>query len=161
MLFLCQENFTAPRIVLAASGVEHEELVKIAEPLLSDLPKTTRPEEPKSVYVGGEYRRQADATVCYDTVQILNYSHVLPTLSYFITRGNVNLIVCFSFLGQLFIGQQITHLALAFEVPGGWQKEKDAMAVTVLQVLKNYSLTRNMHNAAHNSISFNFVYVIL
>ncbi|PKU83599.1 Mitochondrial-processing peptidase subunit alpha [Dendrobium catenatum] len=85
------ENYTAPRIVLAASGVEHEELVKIAEPLLSDLPKTARPEEPKSVYVGGEYRRQADSTV--------------------------------------------THLALAFEVPGGWHKEKDAMAVTVLQML--------------------------
>ncbi|KAL0905911.1 hypothetical protein M5K25_024360 [Dendrobium thyrsiflorum] len=86
------ENYTAPRIVLAASGVEHEELVKIAEPLLSDLPKTARPEEPKSVYVGGEYRRQADST-------------------------------------------QVTHLALAFEVPGGWHKEKDAMAVTVLQML--------------------------
>ncbi|XP_020588140.1 mitochondrial-processing peptidase subunit alpha-like [Phalaenopsis equestris] len=85
------ENYTAPRIVLAASGVEHEELVKIAEPLLSDLSKTARPEEPKSVYVGGEYRRQADVTVA--------------------------------------------HLALAFEVPGGWHKEKDVMAVTVLQML--------------------------
>lgn len=85
------DNFTAPRIVLSASGVEHEELVKIAEPLLSDLPKAVRPEEPKSVYVGGEYRRQADSS--------------------------------------------ITHLALAFEVPGGWHKENDAMAVTVLQML--------------------------
>ncbi|PKA59024.1 Mitochondrial-processing peptidase subunit alpha [Apostasia shenzhenica] len=87
------ENFTAPRIVLAASGVEHEELVKLAEPLLSDLPKVARPEEPKSVYVGGEYRCQADSTVCMIS----------------------------------------THVALAFEVPGGWHKDKDAMAVTVLQ----------------------------
>ncbi|KAF8388889.1 hypothetical protein HHK36_025570 [Tetracentron sinense] len=78
-----QENYTAPRIVLAASGIEHEELLSIAEPLLSDLPIVVRPEEPKSVYVGG----------------------------------------------------QKTHVALAFEVPGGWHKEKDAMTLTVLQLL--------------------------
>ncbi|XP_074588352.1 mitochondrial-processing peptidase subunit alpha-like isoform X2 [Curcuma longa] len=85
------ENYTAPRIVLAASGVEHEEFVSIAEPLLSDLPKVPRPEEPKSIYIGGEYRCQS----------------VSPK----------------------------THIALAFEVPGGWHKEKEAMAVTVLQIL--------------------------
>ncbi|KAG6499905.1 hypothetical protein ZIOFF_039717 [Zingiber officinale] len=78
-------------IVLAASGVEHEELVSLAEPLLSDLPKVPRPQEPKSVYVGGEYRCQSD----------------LPS----------------------------THIALAFEIPGGWHQEKEAMAATVLQVL--------------------------
>lgn len=27
-----------------------------------------------------------------------------------------------------------THFALAFELLGGWRKEKDAMALTVLQV---------------------------
>ncbi|CAD5188342.1 unnamed protein product [Musa acuminata subsp. malaccensis] len=85
------ENYTAPRMVLAASGVEHEELVSIAEPLLSDLPKVPRLEEPKSVYVGGEYRCQSDSSK--------------------------------------------THIALAFEVPGGWHKEKEAMALTVLQML--------------------------
>ncbi|XP_062156627.1 mitochondrial-processing peptidase subunit alpha [Alnus glutinosa] len=85
------ENYTAPRMVLAASGVEHEELLSIAEPLLSDLPSTRPSEEPKSEYVGGEYRRQADT-------------------------GN-------------------THIALAFEVPGGWRKEKEAVLVTVLQML--------------------------
>ncbi|GJN14989.1 hypothetical protein PR202_gb01873 [Eleusine coracana subsp. coracana] len=85
------ENYTAPRMVLAASGVEHDELVSIVEPLLSDLPNVKRPEEPKSVYVGGDYRCQADS---------LN-----------------------------------THIALAFEVPGGWNKERSAMIVTVLQML--------------------------
>ncbi|KAM0933615.1 putative quinol--cytochrome-c reductase, Mitochondrial processing peptidase [Dioscorea sansibarensis] len=85
------ENYTGSRIVLAASGVDHDELVSIAEPLLSDLPKVARVEEPKSVYVGGEYRCQADS-------------------------------------GK-------THLAVAFEVPGGWLKEKDAMTLTVLQML--------------------------
>ncbi|XP_043726134.1 mitochondrial-processing peptidase subunit alpha-like [Telopea speciosissima] len=85
------ENYTAPRMVLVASGVEHEELLSFAEPLLSDLPKVPRPEEPKSVYVGGDYRRQADS--------------------------------------------EKTHVALAFEVPGGWHKEKEAMTLTVLQML--------------------------
>ncbi|KAF5935143.1 hypothetical protein HYC85_026272 [Camellia sinensis] len=55
------ENYTARWMVLAASGVEHEELLKIAEPLLSDLPSIRRPEQPKSVYVGGDYRCQADS----------------------------------------------------------------------------------------------------
>ncbi|XP_010244405.1 PREDICTED: mitochondrial-processing peptidase subunit alpha-like [Nelumbo nucifera] len=85
------EHYSAPRMVLAASGVEHEELVSIAEPLLSDLPSVLRPEEPKSVYVGGDYRCQADSAK--------------------------------------------THIALAFEVPGGWHKEKEAMTLTVLQML--------------------------
>uniref|UniRef100_A0A453FG41 Mitochondrial-processing peptidase subunit alpha n=2 Tax=Aegilops tauschii subsp. strangulata TaxID=200361 RepID=A0A453FG41_AEGTS len=85
------ENYTAPRMVLAASGVEHDVLVSIAEPLLSDLPAVKRPEEPKSVYVGGDYRCQADC--------------------------------------------QNTHVALAFEVPGGWYEEKTAITVTVLQKL--------------------------
>ncbi|XP_072984053.1 mitochondrial-processing peptidase subunit alpha-like [Typha latifolia] len=85
------ENYTASRIVLAASGVEHDKLLSIAEPLLSDLPKVAQPEEPKSVYVGGDYRCQADSSK--------------------------------------------THIAIAFEVPGGWHKEKDAVTLTVLQML--------------------------
>ncbi|ERN15210.1 mitochondrial-processing peptidase subunit alpha [Amborella trichopoda] len=85
------ENYTAPRMVLAASGVDHEELVSIAEPLLSDLPKVPPHEVPTSVYVGGDYRCQADS----------------PR----------------------------THVALAFEVPGGWLKEKEAITLTVLQIL--------------------------
>ncbi|PON81089.1 Coenzyme PQQ biosynthesis protein [Trema orientale] len=85
------ENYTAPRIVLAASGVEHEELISLAQPLLSDLPSVPYPQEPKSVYVGGDYRRQADT---------------------------------FN-----------THVALAFDVPGGWRQEKQAILLTVLQLL--------------------------
>ncbi|PHT52140.1 putative mitochondrial-processing peptidase subunit alpha-1 [Capsicum baccatum] len=85
------ENYTAPRMVLAASGVEHEELLKVAEPLLSDLPKAATTGEPKPVYVGGDYRRHAES--------------------------------------------EMTHFALAFEVPGGWMSEKDSMTLTVLQML--------------------------
>ncbi|KAK9060788.1 hypothetical protein SSX86_021494 [Deinandra increscens subsp. villosa] len=84
-------NYTAPRMVLAASGVEHEELLKFAEPLLSDLPGGAQVEEPKSVYVGGDHRVIADT-------------------------------------GR-------TSFALAFELPGGWLKGKEAMTLMVLQML--------------------------
>ncbi|XP_071684096.1 mitochondrial-processing peptidase subunit alpha isoform X2 [Lolium perenne] len=85
------ENYTSPRIVLAASGVDHDELVSIAEPLLSDIPNATGTVKPKSVYVGGEYRRAADSSN--------------------------------------------TDIALAFELPGGWLKEKDYVTASVLQTL--------------------------
>ncbi|KAM0944706.1 putative peptidase M16, metalloenzyme, LuxS/M16 peptidase [Dioscorea sansibarensis] len=85
------ENYTAPRMVLAAFGADHGKLVSIVERLLSDLPKVVRPEEPKSVYVGGEYRCQADSSNA--------------------------------------------HLALAFEVPGGWNREKVSLTLAVLQML--------------------------
>ncbi|KAL2578633.1 hypothetical protein AAZV13_15G019700 [Glycine max] len=85
------ENYTASRMVLAASGVEHEELLSVAEPLLSDLPSVPCPEEPKSEYVGGDFRRQGEPGVA--------------------------------------------HVAIAFEVPGGWKKEKEAIVLTVLQML--------------------------
>ncbi|QHN94639.1 Mitochondrial-processing peptidase subunit alpha [Arachis hypogaea] len=83
------ENYTASRMVLAASGIEHEELLSVAEPLLSDLPSVAHLGEPKSVYVGGDFRCQGDS-------------------------GGA-------------------HVAIAFEVPGGWQQEKDAIILTVLQ----------------------------
>ena len=34
-----KENFTAPRIVLSAAGCDHDELVRIAEPMLATLPR--------------------------------------------------------------------------------------------------------------------------
>ncbi|KAG8367310.1 hypothetical protein BUALT_Bualt16G0059000 [Buddleja alternifolia] len=85
------ENYTASRMVLAATGVDHEKLLEYAEPLLSDLPNVSRPSEPKPIYTGGDFRRQGDAGM--------------------------------------------THFALAFELPGGWFKEKDAIVLTVLQML--------------------------
>ena len=70
-----QENYTASRMVLAASGVEHEELLSVAEPLLSDLPSVPRPEEPKSNYVGGDFRRQGEPGVCINLIK--GYLHLL------------------------------------------------------------------------------------
>lgn len=58
-----QEHYTAPRMVLAASGVDHEELISVAEPLLSDLPSVSRPKEPNSNYHGGDFRCQGEAGV--------------------------------------------------------------------------------------------------
>lgn len=86
-----QENYTAPRMVLAASGVEHEELLSIAEPLLSDIPSVPCPEEPKSVYVGGDYRCQTDLGVhiTHDSV---------PYFCFFFSSSSVS-IVCCSYLG--------------------------------------------------------------
>lgn len=51
-------------MVLVASGVEHDELLSFAEPLLSDLPSVFHPDEPKSVYTGGDYRCQGESGVC-------------------------------------------------------------------------------------------------
>ncbi|KAH6559619.1 hypothetical protein KP509_1Z000900 [Ceratopteris richardii] len=96
LAYFVQENYTAPRIVLAASGVDHKELLSVAEPLLSTLPvsgpHTEEPYQvPVSKYVGGDWRGVAD----------------IPK----------------------------SHVALAFEVPGGWRNEKDSISITVLQTL--------------------------
>uniref|UniRef100_A0A0A9F0M6 Peptidase M16 C-terminal domain-containing protein n=1 Tax=Arundo donax TaxID=35708 RepID=A0A0A9F0M6_ARUDO len=84
------ENFTANRVVLAASGVDHQNLLDIAENLLSDWHKGSPVEKPKSTYVGGDSRHKAES--------------------------------------------DMTHVALAFEVPGGWLEERDATIMTVMQV---------------------------
>ncbi|XP_041004116.1 mitochondrial-processing peptidase subunit alpha-like [Juglans microcarpa x Juglans regia] len=85
------ENYIAPQMILVASGVEHDELIFVTEPLLSDLPSVSRPDEPKSVYIGGDYRCQGKS-------------------------------------GR-------THFAVAFELPSGWHKEKEAIILTMLEVL--------------------------
>ena len=60
-----QQSYVAPRVVLAASGCAHEELVAVAEPLLAQLPAgaaaaaATAP----SRYVGGDHRSSSDSPV--------------------------------------------------------------------------------------------------
>lgn len=49
-------NYTAPRIALAGAGVAQDELVSLAQPLLEFLPKTGAEPQPKSTYVGGDFR---------------------------------------------------------------------------------------------------------
>ncbi|KAM0846409.1 hypothetical protein ACQ4PT_055686 [Festuca glaucescens] len=85
------ENYTADRLVLAASGVNHQHLVDIAAPLLSDLPKGSPVHKPKSAYTGGDFRHKTDS--------------------------------------------EVTHVAMAFEVPGGWHQAKSAVIMKVMQTL--------------------------
>ena len=51
------QNFTAPRIVLAGAGVEHDALLRLAEPLLAAAPAGAPPQAPASQYVGGDWRQ--------------------------------------------------------------------------------------------------------
>ncbi|KAL0816122.1 hypothetical protein Bca101_072566 [Brassica carinata] len=100
------ENFTVARMVLAASGVEHEELLQVAEPLTSDLPNVPRQVEPKSQYTGGDFLQHTGG----DFLQHTGGDFLQHT------------------------GGEATHFALAFEVPG-WNNEKEAVIATVLQML--------------------------
>ncbi len=52
-------TFLAPHMVLAASGVEHGELVRLARPMLEHLPTAQHLPEPKPEYVGEWGRRVA------------------------------------------------------------------------------------------------------
>ncbi|KAK1691696.1 hypothetical protein QYE76_008393 [Lolium multiflorum] len=85
------ENYTADRLVLAASGVNHQHLVDIAAPLLSDLPKGSPVHKPKLAYTGGDFRHKTDS--------------------------------------------EVTPVAMAFEVPGGWHQAKSAVIMKVMQTL--------------------------
>lgn len=52
------DNYTAPRMVLAGAGVAHDELVRLAEPLLGAAPRGGAASgEPRSQYVGGDWRQ--------------------------------------------------------------------------------------------------------
>lgn len=60
--------------------------------------------------------------------------------------------------------EQVTHFALAFELPGGWHKEKDAMTLTVLQVLSLYTIPITQfsgYNDVHLHVSLDFILCIL
>jgi hypothetical protein len=49
-------NFTAPRIVLAAAGVQHATLKSLADELVGGLPSAPPSPAPASTYVGGDFR---------------------------------------------------------------------------------------------------------
>jgi processing peptidase subunit alpha len=50
------DNYTAGRIVVAGAGMEHKELVSLAEPLFSGLPSSGKAEQPPTKYLGGDFR---------------------------------------------------------------------------------------------------------
>ena len=49
------KNYTAGSIVLAGAGIEHRELVGLAEPLFSNVPDSNKAQH-QSKYVGGDFR---------------------------------------------------------------------------------------------------------
>ncbi|CAH8300488.1 unnamed protein product [Eruca vesicaria subsp. sativa] len=54
-------------MVLVASGAEHEDLLKVVEPLTSDPPNLPREAEPKSQYTGGDFRHNTGGDFCQHT----------------------------------------------------------------------------------------------
>ena len=52
-----QNNFVAPRMVLAVAGSEHKALLELAEPMLSSVPGGAAPSQPQSKYAGGDFRQ--------------------------------------------------------------------------------------------------------
>ena len=107
-------------MVLAASGVDHQQLLDVAEPLLSDWHKGSPMETPKSTYTGGDFRQKAESDVIFFLIK------------YSILSFETSLCSSLKFYSSLCL--QMTHVALAFEVPGGWLKERDATIMTVIQV---------------------------
>jgi len=51
------ENFTGPRIVVAGSGVEHSELVSLAQDMLAGVPAGPPAPKMPSKYLGGDFRQ--------------------------------------------------------------------------------------------------------
>jgi processing peptidase subunit alpha len=58
-----RDNFTAPRVVLAAAGCDHDELVRIAEPMLAALPSGDGAPATPTTYVGGDFRQKTDSPI--------------------------------------------------------------------------------------------------
>eukprot|EP00240_Pyramimonas_obovata_P001800 CAMPEP_0118933898 /NCGR_PEP_ID=MMETSP1169-20130426/12906_1 /TAXON_ID=36882 /ORGANISM="Pyramimonas obovata, Strain CCMP722" /LENGTH=503 /DNA_ID=CAMNT_0006876727 /DNA_START=78 /DNA_END=1589 /DNA_ORIENTATION=- len=89
-LDFAQKNITGPRVVVAASGCDHKDLLAIAEPLFSTLPKAAAPAV-STTYVGGDLREWS-------------------------------------------AGSDV-HIALGFEMKGGWKNLKNATTISVLSTL--------------------------
>lgn len=58
-----EQNFKANRIVFAGSGMEHQELVSLVEPLVSSMKASSQAEQPASTYIGGDFRYAHDDLV--------------------------------------------------------------------------------------------------
>ena len=127
-------------MVLAAAGADHEELRALADPLFADMKGGALSEPPPSKYLGGDWRAASNNPVSErgavaiirlgDHHGVVMMSHGLrgspPPAPLRCAEGKAGQLV-----GSVF---QLTHVAMAFEIEGGWRNEKDALAVSVLQV---------------------------
>jgi processing peptidase subunit alpha len=77
-------------------------------------------ETPKSTYTGGDFRHSAESDVMYFLTECSLLSFEVP--------------LCSSLKFSSSLCLQMTHVALAFEVPGGWLQERDVTTMTVIQV---------------------------
>jgi processing peptidase subunit alpha len=77
-------------------------------------------ETPKSTYTGGDFRQAAESDVIYFLIEYSLLGFEVPLSS------------SLKFCSSLCL--QMTHVALAFEVPGGWLQERDVTIMTVIQV---------------------------
>lgn len=51
-----QQNFVAPKMVLAGAGVEHKQLLSLAKPMLDGYRGGAGQSQPSSQYAGGDFR---------------------------------------------------------------------------------------------------------
>lgn len=65
----------------------------------------------------------------------------------------------FSYIESFGCEIQSTHFALAFEVPGGWNNEKDSVTLTVMQVL--YFKLRFMNYLVSCVFLFSFIKIYM
>lgn len=66
-------HYTAPRMVLAAAGVPHNELLQLAEPLLAAAPSGSSSPSAVSQYIGGEWRQFAPTPLTH-AVLVFEYA---------------------------------------------------------------------------------------
>lgn len=79
------DNYTAGRIVVAGAGMEHRELVSLAEPLFSGLPSSGKAQQPSTKYLGGDFRW---ATPPSPPLPGLPLAAMRSSLSLFTSRGS-------------------------------------------------------------------------
>ena len=60
-------------MVLAASGVDHQQLLDVAEPLLSDWHKGSPMETPISTYTDDDFRHKAESYVIYFLIEYITF----------------------------------------------------------------------------------------
>lgn len=59
------ENFKPDRMVLSVAGMDHEAILKLAEPIAGILPKGEKYTPPQSTYIGGEIKKPEDDELCH------------------------------------------------------------------------------------------------
>lgn len=78
-----EQNFKGNRIVFAGSGMEHQELVSLVEPLVGSMKASDQAEQPASTYIGGDFRYVDDLFQqlnLYSCILLIQVKIVIMTL---------------------------------------------------------------------------------